>query len=110
MSSRRLSSEAELERLQDEVFGYFLRETNPVSGLVIDKTAAIGLGSIATSGLAVGTYPLAVEHGCMPRAAAVEGILTTLKSWHPVRRATLILYEHCVHMTENQTAFGRLRA
>jgi hypothetical protein len=32
------------------------------------------------------------------------------RSWHPVRRATPILYENCVQMTENQTAYGRLRA
>ena len=30
--------DAELEKLQRETFGYFLHETNPVNGLVIDKT------------------------------------------------------------------------
>ena len=31
--------EAELQTLQRETFGYFLHETNPANGLVIDKTA-----------------------------------------------------------------------
>ena len=34
-----LSVDSELEKLQRETFGYFLHETNPSNGLVIDKTA-----------------------------------------------------------------------
>lgn len=33
-------ADAELERLQRQSFSYFLHETNPDNGLVIDKTAA----------------------------------------------------------------------
>lgn len=40
MSSRKLTVDAELKRLQRDTFGYFLHETIPVNGLVIDKTAA----------------------------------------------------------------------
>ena len=40
MSSRKLIADAELEKLQHESFSYFLHETNPDNGLVIDKTAA----------------------------------------------------------------------
>lgn len=78
MSSRNLSAEAELELLQDEAFSSFLHETNPVNGLVIDKTAANWPASIAATGLALAAYPVAVEHGLMPRLAAVERTLTTL--------------------------------
>ena len=35
----KLSTDAELRLLQQEAFGYFLHETSPVNGLVIDKTA-----------------------------------------------------------------------
>jgi hypothetical protein len=42
---------AELEMLQRESFSYFLHETNPDNGLVIDKTAADWPASIAASGL-----------------------------------------------------------
>ena len=34
--------DAELEKLQRETFDYFLHETNPANGLVIDKTVRIG--------------------------------------------------------------------
>ena len=79
MSSRELTADAELEKLQDESFSYFLHETNSVNGLVIDKTAADWPASIAATGLALAAYPVAVERGFMPRAAAVERTLTTLR-------------------------------
>src|SRR5450830_2073568 len=79
MSRRKLTANAELEKLQHESFNYFLHETNPVNGLVIDKTATDWPASIAATGLALASYPVAVERGFMPRAAAVERTLTTLR-------------------------------
>ena len=38
MSSKKLTVDAELEKLQRETFGYFLHETSPANGLVIDKS------------------------------------------------------------------------
>ncbi len=70
---------AELEQLQRETFGYFLHETNPSNGLVIDKTASDWPASIAAVGLALASYAVAVERGFMPRSAAVERTLTTLR-------------------------------
>jgi len=52
MSSKKLTVDAELEKLQRETFGYFLHETNPANGLVIDKTAADWPASIAATGAA----------------------------------------------------------
>ena len=40
MSRGTQTVDAELEKIQHASFGYFLHETNPVNGLVIDKTAA----------------------------------------------------------------------
>ncbi len=71
--------DAELQKLQQETFGYFLHETNPVNGLVIDKTAPNWPASIAATGLALACYPVSVERGFMTRAAAVERTLTTLR-------------------------------
>ena len=72
--------EAELlERLQHQSFSYFLHETNPKNGLVIDKTAPDWPASIAATGFALAACPVAVERGFMPRAAAVERTLTTLR-------------------------------
>jgi hypothetical protein len=76
-------ADAQLEMLQHESFSYFLHETNPNNGLVIDKTAADWPASIAATGFALAAYPVAVERGFMPRAAAVERTLTTLRfSWN----------------------------
>ena len=44
-------ADAALEMLQRRSFSYFLHETNPDNGLVIDKTAADWPASIAASGL-----------------------------------------------------------
>jgi len=71
--------DAELKELQHDSFNYFLRETNPVNGLVVDKTEAGWPASIAATGLALASYPVAVERGYMPRTAAVERTLTTLR-------------------------------
>jgi hypothetical protein len=79
MSRKELTVDAELEKLQRESFGYFLHETNPANGLVIDKTAANWPASIAATGLALACYPVSVERGFMPRVAAVERTLATLR-------------------------------
>ncbi|MHB9112948.1 MAG: glucoamylase family protein, partial [Thermoleophilia bacterium] len=79
MSSRKPITETELEMLQRQSFSYFLHETNPNNGLVIDKTAADWPASIAATGLALASYPVAVERGFISRAAAVERTLTTLR-------------------------------
>ena len=79
MSSKKLTVEADLEKLQRETFGYFLHEMNPANGLVIDKTAADWPASIAATGLALACYPVSVERGFMSRAAAVERTLSTLR-------------------------------
>jgi len=79
MSSRKPITEAELEILQHDSFRYFLHETNPENGLVIDKTAENWPASIAATGFALATYPVAVERGFMTRSEAVERTLTTLR-------------------------------
>ena len=71
--------EAELELLQRESFSYFVHETNPANGLVIDKTAPEWPASIAATGFALAAYPVGVERGFISRAAAVERTLATLR-------------------------------
>src|SRR5487761_2076301 len=71
--------EAELDLLQRESFSYFVHETNPVNGLVIDKTAPDWPASIAATGFALAAYPVGVERGFMSRAAAAERTLATLR-------------------------------
>ncbi|MGA9851891.1 MAG: glucoamylase family protein [Gammaproteobacteria bacterium] len=79
MKPQKPTVDEELELLQRETFDYFLHETNPANGLVIDKTADHWPASIAATGLALSAYPVAVEHGYMTRAAAAERALTTLR-------------------------------
>ena len=79
MTTDKLSIEADLEKLQRESFGYFVHETNPVNGLVRDKTAPNWPASIAATGLALAAYPVGVERGFMSRAAAVARTLSTLR-------------------------------
>src|SRR5664279_544193 len=73
------SSEAMLDALQRDAFGYFLHETNPANGLVADKTKPGAPASIAAVGFALAAYPVGVEHAWMTRAEAVERTLTALR-------------------------------
>ncbi|MFY9328374.1 MAG: glucoamylase family protein [Georgfuchsia sp.] len=79
MSRKKLSIEADLEILQRKSFSYFVNETNPANGLVIDKTAPDWPASIAATGFALTAYPVGVERGFMSRVAAVERTLATLR-------------------------------
>ena len=74
-----LSIDDELQKLQSQTFDYFLIETNPINGLVLDKTESDWPCSIAATGFALASYPIAVERGFMTRTAAVERTLTTLR-------------------------------
>jgi hypothetical protein len=79
MSGETPGIDADLDKLQRDTFGYFLHETNPANGLVIDKTAEDWPASIAAIGLALAVYPVGVERGFISRSAAVERTLATLR-------------------------------
>jgi len=51
------SSDALLDVLQRDAFGYFLHETNPANGLVVDKTQPDAPASISAVGFALAAYP-----------------------------------------------------
>jgi len=55
------SSDEMLGALQRDAFGYFLHETNPAKGLVVDKTQPGAPASIAAVGFALAVYPLTKE-------------------------------------------------
>jgi hypothetical protein len=74
-----LSTDAELRLLQHETFNYFLHESNPDTGLVLDKTAPQWPCSIAATGLALAAYPVGVEIGRIERADAAQRALNTLR-------------------------------
>jgi hypothetical protein len=68
-----------LDAVQREAFTYFVHETNPANGLVVDTTSGHAPASIAAVGLGLTTYPVAVERGLMSRAEAAKRTLTTLR-------------------------------
>ena len=70
---------AMMETLQRDAFGYFIHETNPVNGLVVDKTQPGAPASIAAVGLALTSYPVGVERGFISRANAITRTLATLR-------------------------------
>lgn len=68
-----------LDDLQRDTFNYFLRQTNPLNGLVADNTRRDSHASIAVTGFALGSLPAAVERGFVARHAALSLALTTLR-------------------------------
>jgi hypothetical protein len=75
-------SEQTLDQLQRAAFGYFLEAVNPANGLIADNSKENSPSSIGVVGFALSVYPVAVERGWMPRAAAVERSLATLRFFH----------------------------
>jgi len=82
VSSEQSMSEQTLDQLQRAAFGYFLEAVNPANGLIADNSRENSPVSIGVVGFALSAYPVAVERGWMPRAAAVERSLATLRFFH----------------------------
>ena len=79
MSATPLSDDAMLDGLQRAAFDYFLKNTSPHNGMVADTTRAGSPSSIAVVGFALSAYPVAVEHGWIERAVAVQRSLDALR-------------------------------
>ena len=76
----RTYGDAQLNRLQRNTFRYFWKESNPENGLIPDNTSADNTpASIAGVGLALASYPVAVERSFVSRAKAVGRALATLR-------------------------------
>jgi hypothetical protein len=74
-----LSDEALVASLQRGAFGYITEYTNAENGLVADTSRDGSPCSIAVVGFALSCYPVAIRNGWLPRAAAVEQTLRTLR-------------------------------
>ena len=72
-------SDEELGRLQLTTLQYYLHESNPVNGLIRDKTNPGAPSSIAAIGLALATIPVLVERGVITREFAPELVLKRLR-------------------------------
>ncbi len=71
--------DALLSDLHRHAFGYFLRETNRASGLVVDSTGPESPASIAAVGFGLSALPVAVERGWMGREEAVTWVLAAVR-------------------------------
>lgn len=78
-SNQYVSNEEFLNSLQLDAFEYFLNETNPINGLVADKTQVGAPASIAAVGFALSVYPVGVERFWMSRVEAIERTLAVLR-------------------------------
>ena len=73
------SDAALIEALQRSAFDYFLEQFNPDNGLIADTSKDGSPVSIAVVGLALSSYPVAVEHGWISREDAVQRSLAALR-------------------------------
>ena len=77
----------DLERLERDAVGYFLRAANPENGLVADSSRPGSPCSIAATGLGLAVSVVGTECGFLPRRDAVERTLAALRFFREVRRA-----------------------
>ena len=68
-----------LDDVQRVSFDYFLDETNPANGLVIDSTVPDSPASIAATGFLLASLPVAVERGWLGRAEALGLALAAVR-------------------------------
>lgn len=69
------SDDEVLDDLQRKAFHFFEMYVNPDTGLVLDSTQPGSPSSIAAVGFALSCYPVAVEHGWMPRELGLSQAL-----------------------------------
>jgi hypothetical protein len=75
----RLFSDEELGRLQLTTIQFYLHESNPINGLIRDKTDPRSPSSIAAVGLGLATVPVLIERGVISREFAPELVLKRLR-------------------------------
>ncbi len=74
-----MSEEEDLERLQRDAVGYFLRAANPDNGLICDSSRPGAPCSIAATGLGLAAYAVGAERGFLPRREAAARTLAALR-------------------------------
>jgi hypothetical protein len=86
ISRRTTLTDSDLHDLQRKTFRYFWSETNPENGLLADNTLGNAPASIAGVGMALASYPVAVERKFTSRHAAVARALATLRFFRDSRQ------------------------
>jgi hypothetical protein len=78
----RLPTDEDLGRLQWTTLDYYLKESNPVNGLIRDKTDPSAPASIAAVGMMLAAIPIIVERGVVPRDVGAALALKRLRFFH----------------------------
>ncbi len=81
------NDEEMLRKLLQETFEYFLKEVNPVTGLVADKTQPGSPASVSVTGIALTTYIIAVENKFLSREEAINLTLRILRFFYNSRQS-----------------------
>jgi hypothetical protein len=71
-----------LNSLQRETFDYFVHQTDPVTGLIVDKTQPGSPSSIAVVGMGITSYIAGVHKNFISRADAASRILKVLRFFY----------------------------
>jgi hypothetical protein len=69
----------DLEKLQQDAVGYFLRAANPDNGLIADSSREGAPCSIAATGLGLAAFVVGAERGFLPRRDAAARTLAVLR-------------------------------
>lgn len=77
-----LGDDPDLDGLERDAVGYFLRATNPDNGLVADSSRPGAPCSIAATGLGLTAQVVGVERGFLPRREAAAKTLAALRFFH----------------------------
>jgi hypothetical protein len=75
-------TEDDFARLQWTTLDYYLKESNPLNGLIRDKTDPAAPASIAAVGMALATIPILVERGVIHRELGAVLALKRLRFFH----------------------------
>ncbi len=78
-SNRQGSDKQMLDSLLKETFEYFLKQSDPVTGLIADKTQNGSPSSISVVGMAMSAYIVGVENKFISRGEAIDRVLTVLR-------------------------------
>jgi hypothetical protein len=73
------ANDAFLDDVQRRTFQFFWDTTNPANGLARDRYPTPSFASMAAVGFALTAYPIGVYRGFVPRAAAAQRTLATLR-------------------------------
>ncbi len=69
-----------LEKIEREHFQYFKQESDPVTGLTLDRSSKTSPASIAATGFSLTAYGVAVNRGWISRDEAADNAIKVLKT------------------------------